>query len=688
MQQADLLVELGTEELPPTALKSLSEAFANEVLRQIDEAGLTRAEMEVFASPRRLAFLVHDLAGKQPDRQVERRGPAVKAAFDGDGNPTKAAIGFAQSVGVKVDDLDTMETDKGAWLVARVEEKGKPLGELLPAFLEQAVQRLPIPKRMRWGNRKAQFVRPAQWLVVLHGDQVLPVELLELNSDRVTRGHRFHGAGAITLNVADEYEQRLEKEGFVIARFDRRQALVLEQAIEKGREAGGTAAIDEDLLEEVTALVEWPVAMIGRFEKDFLRVPQEALITTMEENQKYFPVLDNNDTLVNAFVFISNIESADPQVVSSGNEKVVRPRLADAAFFYDVDSKKTLAEHAAPLKNVVFQQQLGSVADKCERISELASIIARQIGGDEQLAREAGRLCKADLASAMVYEFDTMQGTMGYYLARNEGLDNEIAEAMREQYLPRFAGDRLPLTRTGQAVAIADKLDTLVGIFGIGQKPTGDKDPFALRRATLGILRIIIEGNLALDMNTLVADAAALLGDRINAERANDALEFIRGRYRAMYQEQGIDTPVILSVLAVSPSRPLDVDQRIRAVAAFRQRPEAEALAAANKRVANILAKQEGDTGGKVNDALFELDEEHTLHAALASTRETAMPLVEKGDYAGVLSELANLRAPVDAFFDKVMVMAEDDKVRNNRLALLNDLRELFLHVADISELG
>ena len=688
MQQADLLVELGTEELPPTALKSLSEAFANEVLRLIDDAGLTRAEMDIFASPRRLAFCIHDLADKQPDRQVERRGPAVKAAFDGDGNPTKAATGFAQSLGLKVDDLDTMETDKGAWLVARVEEKGKPLAELLPGFLEQAVQRLPIPKRMRWGNRKAQFVRPAQWLVVLHGEQVLPVELLELSSDRVSQGHRFHGEGEIALARASEYEQRLEKEGYVIARFERRQAMVLEQAIDMGHQAGGTASIDEELLEEVTALVEWPVAMIGRFEEEFLRVPQEALITTMEENQKYFPVLNDEGKLINAFVFISNIESADPQVVSSGNEKVVRPRLADAAFFYDVDSKKTLAQHAEPLKHVVFQQQLGSVADKCERIAELASIIARQIGGDEALARQAGTLCKADLASDMVYEFDTMQGTMGYYLARNEGLDNEVAEAMREQYLPRFARDRVPVTRTGQAVALADKLDTLVGIFGIGQKPTGDKDPFALRRATLGILRIIIEGQLPLDLSTLVADATALLGHRIDADKAADALEFISGRYRAMYQEQGIDTPVILSVLAVSSSRPLDVDQRIRAVAAFRDRPEAEALAAANKRVANILAKQENPVESGVDTGLFEQDEERALHDALSSTRNAAMPLVEQGDYAGVLAELANLRAPVDAFFDKVMVMADDARVKQNRLALLHELRTLFLNVADISELG
>ncbi|MDF1822580.1 MAG: glycine--tRNA ligase subunit beta [Alcanivoracaceae bacterium] len=688
MQHADLLVELGTEELPPTALKSLSEAFANEVLRQVDDAGLSHGEMTVFASPRRLAFRISELAARQPDRQSERRGPAVKAAFDGDGNPTRAAQGFAESVGLEVNQLDTMETDKGAWLVARVEEKGKALAELLPDFLEQSVQRLPIPKRMRWGNRKAQFVRPVQWLVVLHGSEVVPLELLEHTSGRVSMGHRFHGVGEISLADAGEYEQRLEKDGFVIADFARRQAMVLEQSEKAGRDAGGKAAIDPDLLEEVTALVEWPVAMVGRFEEEFLRVPQEALITTMEENQKYFPVLDDNGKLVNAFVFVSNIDSRDRSVVSSGNEKVVRPRLADAAFFYDVDSKKTLAQHAEPLKNVVFQQQLGSVADKCARVAELASIIARQIGGDESLARQAGELCKADLSSDMVYEFDTMQGTMGYYLARNEGLDNEIAEAMREQYLPRFSGDQLPATRTGQAVALADKLDTLVGIFGIGQKPTGDKDPFALRRATLGILRIIIECALPVDIETLIADAAALLGDRIDKGNTADAIEFVRARYRAMYQEQGIATPVILSVLAINPTRPLDVDRRIRAVAGFQQLPEAAALAAANKRVANILSKHDGEVSGHVDSGKFEQQEENALADAIATARDAVEPLAARGDYAGVLQTLAALRAPVDAFFDTVMVMADDAAVRDNRLALLASLRALFLHVADISELG
>ena len=688
MQRADLLIELGTEELPPKALKALSEAFAGETLKQLDDAGFEHGAMKIFAAPRRLAFRIEQVAVGQPDRDIERRGPAVKAAFDDEGHATKAALGFAQSVGLTMDQLETVETDKGAWLVAKVREAGKPLAELLPAMLEQSLQRLPIPKRMRWGNRKVQFVRPSQWLVALLGEQVLDITLLDQKAGRESRGHRFHAPAAISLKTPAEYEGRLEKEGFVIVDFDRRREMIREHAIADGKKEGGVTSIDVDLLDEVTALVEWPVAMVGHFEEEFLRVPQEALITTMESNQKYFPVLDAEGKLKNAFVFISNLDSKDPRVVISGNEKVVRPRLSDAAFFYDLDRKKTLAQHAEPLEKVVFQQQLGSVADKCRRIAKLAGFVAEQIGGNKALAEQAGALCKADLASAMVYEFDTMQGVMGYYLAQHEGLDGEIANAMREQYLPRFAGDALPRTKTGMAVAIADKLDTLVGIFGIGQKPSGDKDPYALRRATLGILRIIIANKLDLDMRALIDQAAqAYAGCDLKAKDTlqGDVLEFVQGRYRAMYQEQGIDTPVILSVLAVNPSKPLDVQQRIQAVAAFRARPEAAALAAANKRVGNILGKLNGPAPTTIKQDLLLQDEEKVLFAALQTAITNS---ADVSDYATVLAGLAALREPVDGFFDKVMVMADDPALRDNRLAMLAQLRGLFLQVADISELG
>ncbi|MCC4307468.1 glycine--tRNA ligase subunit beta [Alcanivorax marinus] len=686
-QQRDLLIELGTEELPPKALPALSAALTEELVRQLDDAGLGHGAVESFAAPRRLAVLVRDLEARQPDRQVERLGPAVQAAFDKDGNPTKAAEGFAASVGLTVDQLDRQQTDKGERLFARLEESGRAVTELVPEFVTQAVNKLPIPKRMRWGRRKVQFVRPAHWLVALFGTEVIEFELLDQQAGRASYGHRFHAPDAIELAEAGDYATRLEQDGKVIADFARRRELIRQQAEKAGRDAGGEARIDDDLLDEVTALVEWPVALAGRFDEDFLRVPQEALISAMEEHQKYFSVLDANGKLTPTFITISNIQSRDPQQVIAGNEKVIRPRLADAAFFYDNDCKKPLEQHAQGLAQVVFQQRLGTLADKCERIGALAGVIANRIGGDEQLARRAGALCKADLNSEMVYEFDTMQGIMGYYLARNEGLPDELAEALHEQYLPRFAGDSLPRTRTGQAVSLADKIDTLVGIFGIGQTPSGTKDPYALRRATLGILRIIIEGGLDLDLRDLLTQAAEQLEGRIDAGQVDEAFEFVKGRYRAMYQEQGIATPVILSVLAIDDAcrRPLDFDRRVKAVAAFRQREEAAALAAANKRVSNILAKLDEAPPEEIDGALLEDEAEQTLTNLVVDAYERSEPLLEAGDYEAVLALLAELREPVDAFFDTVMVMAEDPAVRGNRLALLSFLRDLFLNVADIS---
>ncbi|MBF5056609.1 glycyl-tRNA synthetase [Alcanivorax sp. 521-1] len=686
-EQRDLLIELGTEELPPKALPTLSSALTEELVRQLDDAGLGHGAVESFAGARRLAVLVRDLDAKQPDRQVERLGPAVKAAFDGDGNPTKAAEGFAASVGLTVDQLDRQQTDKGERLFARLEETGRAAAELVPEFVAQAVNKLPIPKRMRWGRRKVQFVRPAHWLVALFGKEVIDFELLDQQSGRATHGHRFHAPQAIELAEAGDYATRLEQDGKVIADFGRRREMIRQQAEQAGRDAGGEARIDDDLLDEVTALVEWPVALAGRFDDDFLRVPQEALISAMEEHQKYFSVLDADGKLMPRFITISNIESRDPAKVAAGNEKVIRPRLADAAFFYDNDCKKPLEQHAQGLAQVVFQQQLGTLADKCERIGALAGVIANHIGGDEQLARRAGALSKADLNSEMVYEFDTMQGVMGYYLARNEGLPEELAEALHEQYLPRFAGDTLPRTKTGQAVSLADKIDTLVGIFGIGQTPTGTKDPYALRRATLGILRIIIENGLALDLRELLEQAAARLEGRIDAARVDEAFDFVKGRYRAMYQEQGIATPVIQSVLALDDAcrKPLDFDRRVKAVAAFQQREEAAALAAANKRVSNILAKLEEAPPEEIDGALLEDEAEQTLTDLVVNAYERSEPLLEEGNYEAVLALLAELREPVDAFFDTVMVMAEDPAVRGNRLALLSFLRDLFLNVADIS---
>ncbi|MEQ3636127.1 glycine--tRNA ligase subunit beta [Alcanivorax sp.] len=683
----DLLIELGTEELPPKALASLSAALTDEFVRQLDEAGLNHGAVERFAAPRRLALLVRDLDEKQADRDIERQGPAVQAAFDSDGNPTKAAQGFAASLGLTVDQLGRQDTGKGERLVAQITEQGKSAAELIPAFFTQAIQKLPIPKRMRWGKRKVQFVRPAHWLVALFGDEVIPFELLDLQSGRTSYGHRFHAPGAIELATASEYAQRIENDGHVLADFDRRKAMIKEQTLAAGKEAGGVAQINPELLNEVTALVEWPEALMGSFDDDFLRVPQEALISAMEEHQKYFSVLDNDGKLMPRFITISNIQSKDPQQVIHGNEKVIRPRLADAAFFYDNDCKRTLAQHAEGLANVVFQQQLGTVADKCQRIGGLAAVIAEQMGGDATNAKLAGELSKADLNSEMVGEFDTMQGIMGFYMAQREGQPEEVANALYEQYLPRFAGDSLPQSKTGMAVSLADKIDTLVGIFGIGQKPSGTKDPYALRRATLGVLRIIIEHELALDLRELLDKAAEQLGERIDAAQVDDAFEFIKGRYRAIYQEQGIATPVILSVLAIDDAcrKPLDFDRRVKAVAAFQQREEAQALAAANKRVSNILAKLDTAPAEEIDGALLEDEAEKTLTNMVVAAFEQTYELLEAGDYASVLEMLAQLREPVDTFFDTVMVMAEDEAVRNNRLALLAFLRDLFLNVADIS---
>ena len=683
----DLLIELGTEELPPKALASLSAALTDEFVRQLDEAGLNHGAVERFAAPRRLALLVRDLDEKQADRDIERQGPAVQAAFDSDGNPTKAAQGFAASLGLTVDQLGRQDTGKGERLVAQITEPGKSAAELIPAFFTQSIQKLPIPKRMRWGKRKVQFVRPAHWLVALFGDEVIPFELLDLQSGRTSYGHRFHAPGAIELASASEYAQRIENDGHVLADFDRRKAMIEEQTLAAGQQAGGVAQINPELLNEVTALVEWPEALMGSFDDDFLRVPQEALISAMEEHQKYFSVLDNDGKLMPRFITISNIQSKDPQQVIHGNEKVIRPRLADAAFFYDNDCKRTLAQHAEGLANVVFQQQLGTVADKCQRIGGLAAVIAEQMGGDATNAKLAGELSKADLNSEMVGEFDTMQGIMGFYMAQREGQPEEVANALYEQYLPRFAGDSLPQSKTGMAVSLADKIDTLVGIFGIGQKPSGTKDPYALRRATLGVLRIIIEHELALDLRELLDKAAEQLDERIDAAQVDDAFEFIKGRYRAIYQEQGIATPVILSVLAIDDAcrKPLDFDRRVKAVAAFQQREEAQALAAANKRVSNILAKLDTAPAEEIDGALLEDEAEKTLTNMVVAAFEQTYELLEAGDYASVLEMLAQLREPVDTFFDTVMVMAEDEAVRNNRLALLAFLRDLFLNVADIS---
>lgn len=683
MSTADLLIELGTEELPPKALRQLRDALVEEFTHQLDDAGLSYDTADRFATPRRLAFRINNLATKQPDRKLEKRGPAVAAAFNQDGTPTKAAEGFARSVGLSVDQLERLKTDKGEWLAANIVQQGRPLTELVQPYLEQAIHKLPIPKRMRWGRSHAQFVRPTHWLVALLNDRVLPLSLLDQQSGNSSYGHRFHHPGAITLNHPRDYEQQLEN-AHVMVSLEQRRSLIETASRKLGEQAGGHTRMLPELLDEVTALVEWPHPLLANFEAHFLHVPQEALIATMESDQKYFPLLDANGKLKNAFVFISNIDSRDPQQVIAGNEKVVRPRLADAEFFYNADNSKTLAEHAAPLARVVFQQQLGTLADKSARVAELAAMISEQLGGNSELAQQAGLLAKADLTTGMVGEFDTMQGVMGRYLAINEGLPQELAQALEEQYLPRFSGDALPASITGQSLALADKLDTLTGIFGIGQKPSGDKDPFALRRAALGVLRIIIECKLPLNLATLVQQTSSLLGDKVNPERCGDTLDFVIGRYRSYYLEQGFSTQLIQATTAVHPELALNFDQRLRALAHFYQQPACAALAAANKRVANILAKQTTTETANVDASLLREPAEKALADSLNQQSSPHSDWDESG-YRQQLEQLAHLRQPVDSFFEQVMVNAEDDALRHNRLALLAKLRHVFLEVADIS---
>ena len=686
MSEQNFLVELGTEELPPKALRSLGTAFADNLKQELTHADLPFADVHWYAAPRRLAVYVTGLALAQADKQLEKRGPAVQAAFDADGNPTKAAMGWARGNGIDVSQAGRLKTDKGEWLVHVADIKGKAAAELLPAMVEQALGRLPIPKAMRWGDKSIQFIRPVHTLTLLLGEQLLPAHILGIDSSRTVRGHRFMGAPELELDHADNYLQALESTGKVLADFERRKIIIKEGVEKAAAAAGGIADLDEELLEEVTSLVEWPVVLTANFENEFLEVPAEALVYTMKGDQKYFPVYDTAGNLMPTFIFVTNIESKDPSQIIGGNEKVVRPRLADAQFFFDNDRKTPLASRLEQLDSVLFQKQLGSVREKSERISALSGFIATTIGADQAKAERAGLLSKCDLVTDMVFEFTDTQGVMGMHYARHDGEDEAVALALKEQYQPRFSGDELPSQDISAAVALADKLDTLVGIFGIGQTPKGDKDPFALRRAALGALRIIVEKGYNLDLPILIEQARTLYGDKLsNAKAADEILDFMLGRFRAWYQDLGYNVDVIQAVLARRPTRPADFDARVKAVSQFRELEAAAALAAANKRVGNILAKFDGDIPAQVNPELLQDEAEKALATQLAELSERLTPLFANADYNSALNELATLRESVDNFFDQVMVMAEDEALRLNRLSLLNQLRNLFLQIADIS---
>ncbi|MEX4602841.1 glycine--tRNA ligase subunit beta [Haemophilus influenzae] len=687
MTTQNFLVEIGTEELPPKALKTLATSFADNIEAELNQAGLSFDKIEWFAAPRRLAVKVLNLATQQPSKEIEKRGPAVSAAFDAEGKPTKAAEGWARGCGITVEQAERIVTDKGEWLVHRAKIEGQPTKNLLNGIVANALAKLPIPKPMRWADKTVQFIRPVHTVTMLLGDELIEGEILGVASARTIRGHRFLGEKEFEIQHADQYPQLLREKGSVIADFNERKAEILAKSQAKATALGGVADIEESLLEEVTSLVEYPNVLAAKFEERFLAVPAEALVYTMKGDQKYFPIYDKDGKLLPHFIFVSNINPEDPTAIIEGNEKVVRPRLTDAEFFFKTDLKQKLVDRLPRLETVLFQQQLGTLKDKTDRIEQLAGEIAKQIGADEAKAKRAGLLSKCDLMTNMVFEFTDTQGVMGMHYARHDGEDEEVAVALNEQYMPRFAGDELPKSLVASAVALADKFDTLTGIFGIGQAPKGSADPFALRRAALGALRIIVEKNLPLDLEDLVKKSSALFGDKLtNQNVIADVVDFMLGRFRAWYQDEGIAVDVIQAVLARRPTRPADFDARVRAVSHFRTLDSAEALAAANKRVSNILAK--ADTAiGEINLTACVEPAEKALAEAVLALRTEVQPLIAQGDYTAVLDKLANLRTPVDNFFDNVMVNSEDPALRQNRLAILNTLQGLFLQVADISVL-
>ena len=687
MTTQNFLVEIGTEELPPKALKTLATSFSDNVEAELNQAGLSFDKIEWFAAPRRLAVKVLNLATQQPSKEIEKRGPAVSAAFDAEGKPTKAAEGWARGCGITVEQAERIATDKGEWLVHRAKIEGQPTKNLLNGIVANALAKLPIPKPMRWADKTVQFIRPVHTVTMLLGDELIEGEILGVASARTIRGHRFLGEKEFEIQHADQYPQLLREKGSVVADFNERKAEILAKSQAKATALGGVADIEESLLEEVTSLVEYPNVLAAKFEERFLAVPAEALVYTMKGDQKYFPIYDKDGKLLPHFIFVSNINPEDPTAIIEGNEKVVRPRLTDAEFFFKTDLKQKLVDRLPRLETVLFQQQLGTLKDKTDRIEQLAGEIAKQIGADKAKAKRAGLLSKCDLMTNMVFEFTDTQGVMGMHYARHDGEDEEVAVALNEQYMPRFAGDELPKSLVASAVALADKFDTLTGIFGIGQAPKGSADPFALRRAALGALRIIVEKNLPLDLEDLVKKSAALFGDKLtNQNVVADVVDFMLGRFRAWYQDEGIAVDVIQAVLARRPTRPADFDARVRAVSHFRTLDSAEALAAANKRVSNILAKADAAIG-EINLTACVEPAEKALAEAVLALRTEVQPLIAQGDYTAVLDKLANLRAPVDSFFDNVMVNAEDPALRQNRLAILNTLQDLFLQVADISVL-
>ena len=692
-----ILFELGCEELPPKSLKTLRDALQTSVTEQLNEADISFESIKPFAAPRRLALQIQGISDKQPDRSEQKRGPAIKAAFDAEGNPSRAAIGFAKGLGIEASELVTITTDKGDYVGYEQVVKGQAVTELLPQILQTALDNLPIAKRMRSGASREEFVRPVQWVVLMQDDQLIEATIQGQNTGTQTRGHRFHSPDFYTIDHADNYESLLLSLK-VIANFEKRRTLINNQVKTLADQVNAKAIIPQELLDEVTALVDFPIALRASFEPRFLQVPQEALISTMQADQKYFCLTDKAGKLLPYFIFITNIESKDPNQIIAGNEKVVRPRLADAEFFFLQDQKQPLFALTDSLKTRVFQDKLGTIWQKSERIAKLAAFIATlmqeqgsQIHIDETV--RAAVLSKADLASSLVGEYPELQGIAGTYYARLNDEPEAVAASLEEQYLPKFSGDVLPQTPIGICLALADRLDTLVGIFAIDQAPTGSKDPFSLRRSAIGILRILIEKQLPINLVALVEQAINNYSSADNDVAMNmgntftQVMTFLNSRYRAMYTEQGVSVDTIQAVQAINPHMPLDFDQRIRAVKAFSELPQASKLADSNKRVANILAKSEGEVADKVDESLLSEPAEQQLYQAVIQAQTALAPLLNDANYTQILQTLASLDEPLTQFFDDVMVNSEDAALKANRLALLKQVRALFLTVADISEL-
>ena len=688
---ADFLVEIGTEELPPKALRNLMNAFAGNLQKALDNARLEHAAVSAYASPRRLAVIVASLGFAQADEELVVKGPPVSVAYDDAGKITPAGNAFAKKCGVEPEALDRLTNDKGEWLCFRSLERGQKTAELIPGLVESALEELPIPRRMRWGDGEAEFVRPVHWIVLLHGKKVIAGSVMSVPAGRMTRGHRFHAPGEISIDEPAKYLSLLKK-ARVLADFDVRQKTIVEAVEKAAKEAGGEPVASAALYDEVTALTEWPVPLLGSFDKSFLSLPKEVIVATLTSHQRYFPVADKSGDLLPRFITIANLVSKAPDRVRDGNERVIRARLADAAFFWESDRRVRLADRRDALRDVVYQRGLGSINDKSARVAKLAVTAGSQVGVETPAIERAAALAKCDLLTGMVGEFPELQGVMGRYYAAADGEPGAVAEAIGEQYLPRFAGDALPETVAGQALAIADKLDTIAGIFALGKKPSGNRDPFGLRRSALGIVRIIIERGLDLDINALVAATVAdqPVRDKDEKELSESLYDFITERMRAYYLDRktGLTPEMFAAVMAKRPVSLLDFDERLKAVAAFVKLEPASSLAAANKRIGNILKQAGVDGGASIDQSLITEPAETVLFESVVKAQQAVAPLLESRDYTNVLTTLADLRDPVDGFFDDVMVMTDDEALRNNRLALLAELRAMFLNVADVSRLS